>query len=616
MNKRDENTDNIKHKVEDIYKNEQENNKSNKQYTDGNTFVKNVQKGNKNRKTKSVQKLMGGKLKANALKKERNNLKKGIKSQKKLVNELRKKDYRSHGGFREELIVEEKKLKKLKKARRKAGRKLNNQRVRNLLRKYAITFLLGSPIALMIGLIILFIIITSASALVLLPVLNLQNGAGLEALNNIGRLGHDKEQLAKEIKQLKSKSEGEKGLGSSGNLDPDSELARYILPKERIGNLENRLGDIRIDDNTVIRDGKVVGGEANKSENKSETKTGESSKSSSNKQVESGGSPFKSDFQVNQGFGKTDFVKAHPSWYPNGIHDGHDLYPLGNSDGSLYAIVKGKATTRQDTCGGNVVEIVMDNGESLYYGHLDGYAIKEGDKVGIGDKIGKMGSTGSCSSGDHVHISLNKKGTKGWEPKSAAGFIWGDEKKNPQAGEQFKADDLKGIRKGGKGSGGSGGSAKINPDENNDKNIGESSVEGYNEVDKLYRFFEDKGYSTESIRGIASVVESQSSFESKYEDFENGKKGIMLWDKNEFSELEKYAQKKGYHWFDYGTQLSFLERKLSKDIPELKDEQSSYKSMELIYKKHLKTKDKPDKEDVVNMGLSKINIHEQNKSSR
>lgn len=219
MNKRDENTENIKQKVEDIYKNDQTKSESKKVYTDGEKFVKNVRKGNKNRKAKSVQKLMGGKLKANALKHERNNLKKGIKNQKKIVNELRKKDYRSHGGFREELVEEEKKLKKLKGARRKAGRKLNNQRVKNLLRKYAITFLLGSPIALLIGLIILFIMITSASALVLLPVLNLQNGAGLEALNNIGRLGHDKEQLAKEIKQLKSKSEGEKGLGSSGNLD-------------------------------------------------------------------------------------------------------------------------------------------------------------------------------------------------------------------------------------------------------------------------------------------------------------------------------------------------------------------------------------------------------------
>lgn len=54
---------------------------------------------------------------------------------------------------------------------------------------------------------------------------------------------------------------------------------------------------------------------------------------------------------------------------------------------------------------GNMVEVDHGKGITTRYGHMSQILVKEGDKVGLGDIIGKAGSTGR-STGPHVHYEI------------------------------------------------------------------------------------------------------------------------------------------------------------------------------------------------------------------
>jgi murein DD-endopeptidase MepM/ murein hydrolase activator NlpD len=58
---------------------------------------------------------------------------------------------------------------------------------------------------------------------------------------------------------------------------------------------------------------------------------------------------------------------------------------------------------------GNLLEIDHGNGYVSSYGHLDRFAVKEGEWVQEGQLIAKLGSTGR-SSGPHLHYELRYRG--------------------------------------------------------------------------------------------------------------------------------------------------------------------------------------------------------------
>ncbi len=58
---------------------------------------------------------------------------------------------------------------------------------------------------------------------------------------------------------------------------------------------------------------------------------------------------------------------------------------------------------------GNMVDIDHGNGVVTRYGHLDAIAVRVGDKVAAGGKIGRVGSTGR-STGPHLHYEIRLDG--------------------------------------------------------------------------------------------------------------------------------------------------------------------------------------------------------------
>jgi murein DD-endopeptidase MepM/ murein hydrolase activator NlpD len=58
---------------------------------------------------------------------------------------------------------------------------------------------------------------------------------------------------------------------------------------------------------------------------------------------------------------------------------------------------------------GNCVRIKHPNNLETWYGHLSKISVKEGQRITVGDVIGKVGSTGR-STGPHLHYEIRKNG--------------------------------------------------------------------------------------------------------------------------------------------------------------------------------------------------------------
>lgn len=82
--------------------------------------------------------------------------------------------------------------------------------------------------------------------------------------------------------------------------------------------------------------------------------------------------------------------------------------------GNYGEIVRSTASGRVSFAGrrggyGNCIVINHGNGFETYYGHLSKILIEEGQKINVGDQIGKIGSTGR-STGPHLHYEVHKNG--------------------------------------------------------------------------------------------------------------------------------------------------------------------------------------------------------------
>lgn len=94
-------------------------------------------------------------------------------------------------------------------------------------------------------------------------------------------------------------------------------------------------------------------------------------------------------------------------------HAGYDMVGVGSS--TVVAAVGGTVATSQIITDksnltwqwGNYVCIKTDAGQYHYYCHLASRAVKKGQRVKAGDKIGVMGNTG-YSFGAHLHFEARK----------------------------------------------------------------------------------------------------------------------------------------------------------------------------------------------------------------
>lgn len=106
-------------------------------------------------------------------------------------------------------------------------------------------------------------------------------------------------------------------------------------------------------------------------------------------------------------------ISAHYG-HNTGVHAGrgHSGVDLAAPHGQkVVSATRGKVIEAGPAGGyGNLVKVKTSDGKKILYAHLSTIAVKKGDKIAAGDKIGREGSTGN-STGPHLHFEvLNKKG--------------------------------------------------------------------------------------------------------------------------------------------------------------------------------------------------------------
>lgn len=109
-------------------------------------------------------------------------------------------------------------------------------------------------------------------------------------------------------------------------------------------------------------------------------------------------------FRISSSFG----LRVDPMTGNWAMHQGVDI--AGKRGSPILAPAKGqvcKASYQANL--GNLIEIDHGNGYVSRYGHLDSFAVKEGDWVLQGQQIARLGSTGRAS-GPHLHYELRHGG--------------------------------------------------------------------------------------------------------------------------------------------------------------------------------------------------------------
>lgn len=89
-------------------------------------------------------------------------------------------------------------------------------------------------------------------------------------------------------------------------------------------------------------------------------------------------------------------------------HKGLDM--VGKDDTGVYAVADGTVYTLYEKDGfGYYVRQHLPDGRRVYYGHLSSFAVKSGETVRKGQKIGVMGATGKAY-GAHTHLEIRPSG--------------------------------------------------------------------------------------------------------------------------------------------------------------------------------------------------------------
>ncbi len=119
-------------------------------------------------------------------------------------------------------------------------------------------------------------------------------------------------------------------------------------------------------------------------------------------------------------------MRFHPVLHYTRLHAGVDFgVPVGTP---VYAAADGVVTGATPTgCGGNMAVLQHDNGWVTRYFHLSHYAegLHAGQRVTQGQTIGLSGTTGTCTTGPHLHYELRING----EPVDPMGVPMDDKSK-------------------------------------------------------------------------------------------------------------------------------------------------------------------------------------------
>lgn len=103
---------------------------------------------------------------------------------------------------------------------------------------------------------------------------------------------------------------------------------------------------------------------------------------------------------------------SHLRFIGQGFHSGHTAYDLNASIGTdVLSFSKGKVILLEAGYLGYGHHIIIDHDHGLYslYAHLQSFAVKLGDEVEVGQKIGEIGMTG-WTTGPHLHFEIIDNG--------------------------------------------------------------------------------------------------------------------------------------------------------------------------------------------------------------
>jgi murein DD-endopeptidase MepM/ murein hydrolase activator NlpD len=92
----------------------------------------------------------------------------------------------------------------------------------------------------------------------------------------------------------------------------------------------------------------------------------------------------------------------------------NEFHPGVDFKGKIGDLVKCTANGTVEFAGqaggyGNCVRIKHINNIETVYGHLSHISVRQGQKVSVGDVVGKVGSTGR-STGPHLHYEVRRNG--------------------------------------------------------------------------------------------------------------------------------------------------------------------------------------------------------------
>jgi murein DD-endopeptidase MepM/ murein hydrolase activator NlpD len=95
-------------------------------------------------------------------------------------------------------------------------------------------------------------------------------------------------------------------------------------------------------------------------------------------------------------------------------HEGVDIFVRRLTP--VLAVAAGSAMPRQDSLGGNTVWLNTP-GTSYYYAHLDRVAVKDQQRVKVGDVLGYVGNTGNATGmPSHLHFGVYRWGKEPIDP--------------------------------------------------------------------------------------------------------------------------------------------------------------------------------------------------------
>ena len=102
--------------------------------------------------------------------------------------------------------------------------------------------------------------------------------------------------------------------------------------------------------------------------------------------------------------------RIHPITKKNSFHDGIDI--PAPQDTKVFSPANGKVTkTKESKTLGKTVEIESGEYKFVYY-HLNFISVQEGTLINKGGLVGGVGTTGTLSTGNHLHFTVYRKNKK------------------------------------------------------------------------------------------------------------------------------------------------------------------------------------------------------------